>query len=514
MKFKRENRIGENMKYLLGIDLGTTAIKIGLFNQKGGKIATATQEYNLLTPSNFVVEQEVDSYWKAFKKCLAVVLNNAQINVNDIAALSFSVQGETLIVIDENGKPLRNAIVWMDNRAQEESDKLAAHFTNERIHSVTGQVSMQAMWPAAKILWIKNNEPEVFCNVYRFLLLEDYFIYRLIGKFVAEGSLLCSTILWDINTKKYWPEMLQYLGISEVQLPEIVEPGSSAGTLKQDVAAELGLCTDTLVVVGALDQACGAIGVGNVRPGTFSESTGGALAVVTIVNKPVFDKNSEIPCFYFGIPNHYMIHAFSTGGMAIRWLRDNLCTEEMRVGDLTGINAYALMDRAAMQIEPGSEGLIFLPYMQGSGPPDSNQAAKGVIFGLTLRHTKSHIIRALMESISVVLFRMIESIRAMGIIISEIRSLSGGAKSPYWCQMKADITGIPVHTMKNTEDAACLGAAILAGVAVGAWSSVSEAADSIVEYDREFLPDTSSKVVYDVLVTTYKKLFVALRDVF
>jgi len=502
------------MRYVIGLDLGTSAIKIALFDQNGHKIAGVTEEYELLTPSAHVVEQDVQVYWDVFKSALGTLLKRAEINVADIAGIGISAQGETLIAIDGSGAPLRRAIVWMDNRAQVESDTIEARFTNENIHRTTGQVAMTATWPAAKILWIKNNEPEVFRKVYKYLLIEDYFLYRFTGRFVAEGSLLCSTILWDINTRKYWTEMMQFLGIDESQLPEIREPGELVGSMLPDVAAELGLSPATMCALGALDQACGAIGAGNVKPGMFSESTGSALAIVAVTDSPVFDPTREMPCFYFGIPGKYMVHSFTTGGMLIRWYRDTLCRNELLAEEISGFPAYNLMDLEAAKVPIGSDGLTVLPHLQGSGPPDTNQAAKAVFCGLTMAHTKQHMSRACLESVAMTLCRMLDATESMGTKVTEIRSLSGGAKSPFWCQMKADATGKTVRTMRNTEDSACLGAAILAGVAVGLWKDVESCAAKFIEDDKVFIPAAENFAAYRKVYERYKDLQKTLHDFF
>jgi len=502
------------MKYVIGLDLGTSAIKVALFDQNGCKVGSITSEYKLFTPSANVVEQDVSVYWDVFKAALGALLKRAAIDVSDIVSIGLSAQGETLIAIDEMGFPLRRAIVWMDNRAQIESDVLEAFFSNGVIHKTTGQVAMTATWPAAKILWIKNHEPDVFRKVHKYLLIEDYFLYRFTGRFVAEGSLLCSTILWDINTKKYWMEMLRYLGIDEKQLPEIREPGELVGFMLPDVAAELGLAETTKCVMGALDQACGAIGAGNAKPGMFSESTGSALAIVAVTERPVFDPSGEMPCFYFGIPDKYMVHSFTTGGMLIRWYRDNFCQNELLMESLAGIGAYNLMDMEAMKVPIGSDGLIVLPHLQGSGPPDTNQAAKAVFYGLTMTHTKPHVSRACLESVAMTLCRMVEATENMGTTVTEIRSLSGGAKSPFWCQMKADVTGKTVRTMKDTEDSACLGAAILAGVAVGLWEDVEGCAARFAKEDMVFLPEKENHANYRKVYECYKDLQRALAGFF
>jgi len=493
------------------VDLGTTAVKVALIDERGRTQATSTQEYALQTPAPLVVEQDPEVYWQAFTRGLSAVLNASGARPADIVALGVSAQGETLLAVDGAGRPLRPAIVWMDNRAQAEADELAAALSNERVHAVTGQVSMLPMWPAAKILWLRRHEPEVFRRTAKFLLIEDYFLHRLAGAYVAEGSLLCSTTYWDLRTKRYWPDMLAALGIGEERLPEVVEPGQVIGPLRSEAAAELGLDPRTLVATGALDQACGAIGVGNFRPGIFSECTGSNVTVVTVVDRPTIDPHRELPCFYFGLPDTYMMHAFSmTGGMVLRWFRDGFGREELAAGG----DAYERLVRAAAAVPAGAEGLVLLPHFQGAGPPESNPRARGVLYGLALHHSKAHVTRAILESIAMIVHRMIDAVRAMGIEVSEIRCLGGGAKSGVWNQIKADVNRLPVLTMKNTEDAACLGAAILAGVGAGVWPSVAEAVALSVECEKRYEPDPAAATVYAEAYRTYRELYDALLPVF
>ncbi|MBN1836685.1 MAG: hypothetical protein JW820_12595 [Spirochaetales bacterium] len=503
------------MKYVLGADLGTTAIKAALFDEQGRTVATSTREYSLNTPSPLEVELDPEVYWQAFKAAVAGVLAGSGVQPQDIPCLGISAQGETLIVVDQNGQPLRPAIVWMDNRAQAESDDLAACFTNETIHRVTGQVSMLPMWPAAKILWIRRHEPSIFGKAARFLLIEDYLVFRLTGSFVSEGSLLCSTTYWDLNTRRYWPEMLRELGIDEGRLPEVREPGEAIARIDPTVARELGLSSQTIVATGALDQAAGAIGVGNVRPGVFSECTGSNVAVVALVERPTIDPARQLPCFYYGLPERYMMHAFSmTGGMVLRWFRDNFFRDEPGGGTAERGGAYDRMTSLAASVPAGASGLVLLPHFQGAGPPESNPKARGVLYGLSLHHTRAHVVRAIMESIAMILRRMIEAVEAMGIRVSEVRSLGGGAKSPLWCQIKADVVGRPVYTMKNTEDAACLGAAVLAGAAVGVWPSVPQAIDAIVEIDQRYDPNLSNRGLYDEAYAIYTGMYSRLEPLF
>ena len=500
-------------RYILSLDLGTTAIKVAIVNLQGRLLSTATKEYQLLTPDTLSVELPVDTYWKAFREGLKEAVADSGISSDQLECLGISAQGETLIIIDKNGTPLRNAIVWMDNRAQKEAEELNAVFDIRETYKITGQVSIVPTWPAAKLLWLKKHEPENFKKIYKALLIEDYFIYKLTGKFVCEGSLFCSTVYWDINTKKWWKPMLQYIGISSEQLPEIKESGEVVGTINPEIAKELGLSKSFIIATGALDQAAGAIGVGNIKSGMFSENTGAALAICATVNKSFMDKDQLMPCHYHGIKDLYMAHTFTTGGMVMKWFRDGFCSQEAAVGDLTGFDPYDLMSREAMKVPPGSNGLIMLPHLSGAMAPEANPKAKGVFYGATLKHTKAHFIRAIMESIGFIVLRNIRAIEKMGLPVEEIRILGGGSKSSAWNQIKADITGKKVCTTANS-DAACLGAAIISGTATGLFKSLQEAVSEMVVIKETFTPDMKNHELYIKQFEKYLALYDAMCPIF
>lgn len=306
------------MTLLLGVDLGTTAIKAGLYEATGALVAAAAREQVLATPSPDQVELDLENYWSAFADLVGQLACVAPGGNEGIVGLALSVQGETLVAADINGRALRPAIVWLDNRASAESEELCARFGNEAIFAVTGQTEMLPTWPAAKILWLRHHEPATFRQTARWLLLEDYFVQRLTGEAWCEGSLATSTCYWNLRTRQWWPDMLEAIGIEPSQLPQIGESGHPVGTLRAGVAEELGLRAETMVSLGGLDQACGAIGVGNIRPGVFSENTGAALAVCATVDHPVLDPQRRMPCHYHAIEGMYMLHTFTSGGIVLR----------------------------------------------------------------------------------------------------------------------------------------------------------------------------------------------------
>jgi len=491
-------------QYLMGIDLGTTALKIAVFDKSGKMLGSATLEYKLYTPQSYFVESDPGIYMDAIEKGMKILAGKG-IDLKKVVAVGFSNQSETMFFVDKDGKPLRNSISWMDNRAVEQSERLTAKYGDELCYKHTGQISWGANWPVTKALWVKENEPEVFEKTAKILLIEDYMIFLLTGRYVADCAMLTSTLYWDITTKKYWPLMLEELGMTEDNFPEILEPGEVAGTILPEMAEKLGLSPDTKICTGAMDNAIGAVGVGAVRPGVFSESIGSTLAVCVPTEKIMYDPNMQMPVHYYPIKDTYMMHTFTSGGICLRWFRDNFCQLEMACAEMTGEDDYNYLTEQALQTPPGAEGLTFLPHLNGSLAPDVNPHATGVFFGITMVHKKSHFIRAIMESLGYLVRRNMDSLEAMGIEIDEIRAFGGGSKSPAWNQIKADILQKTV-CVTNSKEAACLGAAILAGYAVGIFDSIEKAAESMVQVVARYEPNPANKEIYDKGYEIYKKL--------
>jgi xylulokinase len=501
------------MDAILAVDLGTTALKCALHDLRGNVLAKATKEYSLITPDALSVEVDVTTYWSAFKNTIASVLKQAQVDSSHIKALGLSAQGETLILVGKDTLPLRRAIVWLDNRAQNEADELGDQFDHHHAYQITGQVRLVPTWPAAKLLWIQRHEPEIFEETAKFLLIEDYFLHRLTGEYVCEGSLITSTCYWNFRTKQWWQEMLDYLGVREDQLPTILPSGTPVGKIRQEVAAELGLSPETIACTGALDQACGAIGVGNIAPGIFSENTGAALAICSTVSQPTLDPKDQMPCHYHGVPGLYMLHTFTSGGIVLKWFRDEFAHLEKEVSQASGIDAYDLISSEVTRVPPGCEGLVMLPHLQGAMAPEANPKAHGVFYGFTLRHGRNHFSRAIMEAVAFIVRRNIEVIEGMGVKVAEIRALGGGARSRIWKQIEADITHRPVITTVN-EEAATLGAAILAGKAIGTYASIAEAVEQMVQIKDRFEPNSANYAVYDSAFSTYVQLYESLCPLF
>ena len=325
------------MRCLVGIDAGTTAIKGVLFSEEGKTIAQGVSEYKLETPKSDFVELEPEIYWKAAKDVIKQILEKSKVDSEKIKALSVSSQGETLICLDKAGSPLRKAIVWLDNRAKEKIKIVEKEIGRDKIFRISGQPEISPnIWPTI-FLWLKENEPQVLEKSYKYLLVGEYLVYRFTDKFVGNISLRVSTCLYDQIRKCWDEEILKFSGINSEELPEIKESGVIAGNISTKAHSETGLSEKTLIVNGALDQHCGAIGAGNIKKGIITESTGGALAIVATIKRPILDSQRRIPTWYHGIPDTYSFLPWgNTAGMCLKWFRDSFCQEETEKGEKSG----------------------------------------------------------------------------------------------------------------------------------------------------------------------------------
>jgi len=502
------------MTYLLGIDAGTIAMKAVLFDLGGGTVASASEEIVLQTPAPDRVELEPERYWEACCQCTGRVVQQSGVSPEQIAGLAISSQGETLIVLDEAGQPLRPAIVWLDNRSHEEASELEAKFGVEAVFQVTGQPEVVPTWPATKILWLQHHQANVFRRAHKYLLVEDYLLYRFTGRYVADGCLHTSSLLYDIRQSDWWPEMLAAVGLDRKQLPELLPSGYAVAELTPAAAQDSGLWQGTIAATGGIDQALAALGAGNTRSGVFTESTGGALAVVATTDGPLFDPQQRVPCHDHALPQTYCLLAWcQTAGMFLRWFRDNFGQEEMAAARAAGKDSYDVLTATAGALPAGSEGLVALPHLTGAACPEFNPQARGVFYGIGLHHSKPHFVRAILESVAYMLRRNVELLEELGLEAREIRSLGGGSRSGLWNQIKADVLGKPVITVAN-EEAACLGAAILAGTALGLYPSAAAAAENLVSVQKRWEPDPAQKPTYDRGYDTYVGLYDSLVQLF
>ncbi len=502
-----------NSSYLIGLDLGTTSIKALLLSSYGEVIATSGEEYALDYGQGETCEVEAEIYWEVSCRVLRSLMVKSGVKTSQVRGISFSSQGETIIVVGEGGKPLRKAIVWLDNRSEAEAEEIERNFGNQIIMNITGQPEILPIWPATRILWLKKNEPGIYGKVKKYLLVEDYIIYRMTGNYFTEHSLVSSTLYFDIRKKEWWKQMLDFLGISAEQLPELLPSGTRIQNITPEAAAATGLDINISVVTGSYDHPAGAIGAGNIIPGITTLTIGASMAMCVTIDKPINDLSSRLSCQCHALGGGYFLLPYAqTAGLLLKWFKDTFCQRESEISAQTGTDVYDLLTESASKIQPGAEGLLVLPHFMGAGSPYFNQKVRGVFAGITVGMTKGHFVRAILEAVASVVAHNIESVqKSRNIRISEIRFLGGGSKSPLWCQIIADMADIPVLKMSQNENAS-LGAAILAGLGSDIFQDFNEAAEMCIKVEKRFLPESESTKVYQRIYRNYKDLYNKMED--
>jgi xylulokinase len=496
----------------LTFDIGTTSVKVVLYDREGRLAGKVIRNYSLTTPAVNWYEADPNLYWESVVSGTREILATPGVTPREIRSISGCSQGETVIFIGADGRPVRPAMVWLDLRARAESDELAGLSTREELYRVTGQTDFDPTWSAAKVLWVKRNQPDVFRKTKLFLLVEDYITWRLTGRACSTPNLMSSSLFVDVHTHRYWDRFVDYLGIRD-RLPELIEPGDLAGTLSQSAAAELGLAPGTMVVKGAMDQASSTVGAGNIRPGIVTETTGSVMGIGVTAMRFEPGRGARLPYQPHVLPGAILYLPYvQTAGSAYKWWRDMFCQEEVRqAGDLEA--AYDQMNSLAAQVPPGADGAVFLPFLAGAGQPENDPDARGVLYGLTLMHGKGHGARAIMESIAFTLRKILSDFKGAGVEMNEVRSMGGGARSDLWLQIKADVIGLPLVRMEE-EETSTLGAAILAAVRCGDHPDISSAAAAMVRRGTRFEPDPRTADIYARSYSLYNDLYRALAPVF
>jgi len=454
-----------------GIDLGTTNIKIAIYSEDFKLIDRQSRPVEYIRDGGFV-EFNAVTYCQILVDLLSAMVKEN--NIKAIRQIAFTGQAESLVVLDAAGVPLMNAISWMDERSTEECKILEQQFPHEVCEAVTGQMAVLPTWPATKILWLQKNRPKVYAAAETYMLLKDYVVYYLTGEKKCDMSIATFSFYFDIYKKCYWQEMLDAIGVKLSQLPELVEPCSVAGTLKADLVP--GIEPGTAVNVGTLDHFAGMIGTGNIKPGGVTLSTGTVMAM-TIMAEESMSHNTGIAMHYGFLPDtHIMLPAVESGGVSLEWFR-RACMKNVTYDEMNATLA-----------KRGRNDLLFLPYLVGTNAPEFDADAKGVFWGLRQEHDCIDMAGAIMEGVGYVLHKNLLHIHKNGIRLDNIISTGGGAKSPIWCQLYADITGLPVRIPAEKE-AACLGAAMIAAVADGKYADFESASKELVSFSKEYTPN-------------------------
>ena len=501
------------MSYMIGIDVGTSGVKTIVATEQGDIIAQATAGYPLHHPKAGWAEQDPEDWWQATLASLQKVGTALGDQAARVKAIGLSGQMHGSVFLDKTGKVLRPAILWCDVRTAQQCRYITERVGREELIRHTSNPALEG-FTAPKIVWLQQNEPETYKQVAKVLLPKDYVRYRLTGEIFTEVSDAAGTLLFDVTKRRWSDAVLKALDISPDILPAWRESIDTCGLLRPEVAECTGLPSGIPVAGGGADNACGATGAGIVRPGRVLSSIGTSGVILVHTDEPQTDPQAKVHTFNHAIPNKwYVMGVTMAAGLSLKWFRDNLGHLEKQIENLTGTDAYDLMSQQAAPTPPGAEGLIFLPYLNGERTPHADAYARGVFFGLNPRHTRGHMIRAVMEGVVYALRDSVEIIREMGIPVSQVRAIGGGAKSPLWRQMQADIMQLEVATL-NIDEGPALGAALLGGVAAGIYDSVEEAAENTVRIVHTTEPKRDLTQRYEDYYQLFRSLYPALKDSF
>jgi len=507
--------------YLLGVDVGTSGCKVNVFTLEGKIVSSTSREYSEYSPKPGWWELNPDEVWNAIKLSIKECIS--KVPSDEVEALSFSTLGSEIVLpVNKKGEWVYPAISGYDARGngyREESEMWRSKIGALRIFQITG-MPMQYNVAANKILWLRKNMPEVFNKTYKFVSFQDYLIWKLTGTFAIDYSMASRMMLMDIHRKTWSSEILDVANLSEDLLSEIYPSGTTVGVVSSKVAKEIGLEKEVEVVTGGHDQACGALGVGVIDEGPTMDATGSVECIAATIKKPVLTEEmleSKQCCYCHVVKDMYLTLGFlPSAGLVFRWYRDNFAEKEMEKSKETGKNVYDILTEEASKSPPGASNLFVLPHFLGSStgrPPALYAKSRGAIVGLSLFHTKSDVIRAILEGITFEIRQVIDFLEKAGIKVSDLRSIGGGAKSAFWLQLKADITKKRVIVPVVTE-ASSLGAAILAGTAVGAYRDISSAVEKVFKKKTEYEPCSKNVNFYDQQYQIYTKIYPSLIEIF
>ncbi len=489
-------------KYMLGVDIGTTSTKAVIFNRAGEVVAQQSKEYPLNTPVPGAAEQDVNEILRAVKYTIKDVLSVSGIDKGALMFISFSAAMHSLIAVNDSGEALTANLTWADQRS-EPYVKILKHNQGHELYLRTG-TPIHPMSPLAKIIWLKNERPEVYRQTAKFISIKEYVFYHFFDQYIIDYSIASATGLFNLSDLDWDDQALEVAGINRNQLSRIVPTTERLEGLKKEVASELGIPQDLPFIIGANDGVLANLGVNAIRPGVVALTIGTSGAIRTVTNRPVTDPKGRIFCYAL-TDKHWVIGGpVNNGGMIMRWLRDEIGYQEVENAKALGRDPYDVITEKITHIPAGAEGLIFHPYLAGERAPLWNAQARGSFFGLAMHHKKEHMMRAVLEGININMYTVMLALKEMIGIPNRIHATGGFAKSEVWRQMLADIFNQEVHVPASVESS-CLGAAVLGLYAIGEIEDLS-AVSEMVETVQVNHPIKNNVKTYTELIPLYIRL--------
>jgi xylulokinase len=493
---------------LLGIDIGTTRCKAIVFDPHGKIIGSDSKEYGIITDNSGKAEQDAELIWRI--TCTVIKSAVRNISKHNIKALSISVQGDAIIPVDKKFNAMHNAILGIDYRSKENVELCDEVIGNRKLFNITG-MRPHPLNSLLKIIWLKKNVPDIYNRAWKITTYEDY----IFGKFgvepVIDYTMASRTMALDLKKHNWSHEILTRFDIRYDLFNQLKPPGTIIGKIKRNVAEDLGLSKDIILVTGGHDQTCAALGAGLITEGTGLISTGTAEVLSTVLQKPILDDNlynNSYPCYIYLKENMYFTFSLNhVGGLLLEWYKDNFENIKAFKQDQSKRDIY---EHLLSRIPDEPSKILFLPHLIGSGTPWCDFYSKGAIIGLKISTTKYDILKAILESLTYELMINMEIMKSAGIVIKNLNAVGGGAKSPLWLQIKSDILNQPINTLR-VKEAACLGAAILAGTAIGIYSNIDEGVKMTVSVLKTYYPDKINNNIYQKIYMIYKDVYPSLK---
>ena len=501
------------MRYLLGIDIGTSSTRALLIDENSKLVASSTSDYKLITPKPGWAEQIPDDWWIASINTIKEVIEKSKISPQNIAGIGLSGQMHGSIFLDKGGNVIRPAILWCDQRTFKQCETIYEIFGHDGFIKLSYNRALPG-FTAPKILWLRENEPENYKKVSKILLPKDYIRYRLSNTYATEVSDASGTILMDIPSRNWSDEILNGLQIEKSLLPEVSESDIITSKVSEEASNLTGLIEGTPIVGGGSDNAAGAVGSGIIKSGLISDSIGTSGVVFAHVDKPLYDPQGRVHSFCHAVPGKWHLTGVTLAAAgSLRWYFDEFGPSREIIKNFPDMKGYNLLDKQAEQVPAGSDGLIFLPYLSGERTPYTDPDARGVFFGISYLHGPDHFVRSIMEGVAFSQLDCLTLMRDLNINSNKITLFGGGAKSNTWRQIIADVFNSKVVTL-NIEEGAAFGAAIIAGAGCGIYASIKEGIEKILSEDKENNPTAENVEKYKKLYTIYKSLYKDLKDDF
>jgi len=502
------------VKYWLGVDIGTGGSRALLVNAEGHVTAGVTAAHeDILMAHPLWAEQRPENWWDAAVEAIQGVLAKARVRGEDVAGVGLSGQMHGLVLLDFQNQVIRPALIWCDQRCQEQVDWINATAGPEMVLEQTANPVLTG-FTAPKLIWVRDNDPSSYERTRQVLLPKDYIRFCLTGEFAGDVSDASGTALFDVVHRRWAEPLIEKLGIDRSVLPRVVESSELTGVISEEAASKTGLAAGTPVVGGAGDQAASAVGNGIVESGLVSCTIGTSGVVFSHLDDVDYDPEGRVHTFCHAVPGKWHVMGVTQGaGLSLQWFRNQLGTDAIRDAGQKGVDPYDLLMGEAASAPAGSEGLFWLPYLMGERTPHLDALARGGWVGLTAKHTRAHLIRSVIEGVSYSLKDCLKIVESLGVDVKVVRASGGGARSPFWRSVLAGVFDRPIATLE-TQEGSAYGAALLGMVGSGHFGSVTEACRTTISESDRLDPDKGMAAIYQKSYPVFRGLYPALKQAF